>query len=154
MSNDTPLFARFSEKQPRGEVIGQAKYVARNTSGLHEVLAWLQDKTIPYFKGDFNAAVNAIAGSLEKPGPTLQTGGLGITLKTQIDRIGKEIPVMASALRVIAVNRFNEALALEPEENVEFSPRAIDPVALRLESAKELSALLDGRTYPFPKPKA
>lgn len=84
-----------------GEVTGAAKSVARTAKEPHEITAWLKSDTIPYFKGDFGAAVDALATSVT--GASYQ--GNKPSLWMQIHSIDKQLPMMGSALSAIAISK-------------------------------------------------
>ncbi len=88
-------------ERTRGEVISEIRTIAWNAKTPADIVHWLKDITLPYFKNDFGNAVSAIIGAGE--GPVFQSGSPSVG--EQIAYVTKINPNLGAALSVVAMQR-------------------------------------------------
>jgi hypothetical protein len=89
-------------EKTRGEVLLAARRAIHDAKSPADIVSWLETDTLPFFKGNFEAAVEAIAGA--DNGPNYQGAQPDIWSRiTSMDV--KKAPYLASALTAIAINK-------------------------------------------------
>lgn len=89
-------------ERTRDEVLLAARRAIHDAQSPADIVAWIENDTLPYFKGDFVMAVDAIAGAHN--GPSYQ--GSQPDIWSHIAAMDtKKVPHLASALTAIAINK-------------------------------------------------
>lgn len=95
--------------------------MAKDTRNAGEMLAWIKDKTLPSFEGDFLGAVQAIASVVTGKAPEKVEPDMW----KQINAIGKDYPMLDSALTGLALDEGTGPIKIAQHDKNPYKPEKL-----------------------------